>query len=136
MATEGEDEEEHELTVATCDGATLTRIARALNTPEGGDGADRLVWLTECAARLGSSRRRVSNLLADGSLPAVKLPGRVRVLGTHESALRALIEGGPPPTLSEPPNKPKAPPLLPACFWEAAGNRLTPCFSCLLPAIY
>ena len=78
--------------IATADPATLARIERAL-TPREGEHADRLVRLTECADRLGVSRRTVSTLLSDGTLPAVKLPGRTRVLGTRESALASLLEG-------------------------------------------
>lgn len=80
------------VTVATADAATLAKIKRALTNHEG-DNTDRLVRLDETARRLGISRRSVTSLLADGSLPAVRLPGRTRVIGTRESAIVALIEG-------------------------------------------
>jgi predicted DNA-binding transcriptional regulator AlpA len=66
---------------------------RILKPETEGERADRLVRLGECANRLAMSRRSVSNLLASGALPSVRLPGRKRVIGTRESALRALIEG-------------------------------------------
>lgn len=55
--------------------------------------ADRLVRMGEIAARLGVTKRSVTNLLADGTLPRVTLPGRKRALGTRESALAELIAG-------------------------------------------
>lgn len=66
---------------------------RILKPEATGETTDRLVRLTECASRLGISRRSVTNLLADGTLPRVTLPGRKRALGTRESALAELIAG-------------------------------------------
>ncbi len=80
------------LAVATCDGATLARIASAVRGREE-DTADKIVRSMEIAKRLGISRRSVSNLYASGALPAVRLPGRTRAIGTRESSLAALIEG-------------------------------------------
>lgn len=55
--------------------------------------ADRLVRPLAAARRLGLSRRSLGNLIAAGQLPAVKLPGRQRIVGVRESDLSALIEG-------------------------------------------
>ena len=55
--------------------------------------ADHIVRPLIAARRLGLSRRSLANLIAAGQLPAVKLPGRQRIIGVRESDLSALIEG-------------------------------------------
>ena len=52
---------------------------------------EQIIRPLEAARRLGMSRRTLSNLIADGTLPAVRLPGLNRVHGIRESDLSALM---------------------------------------------
>lgn len=54
---------------------------------------DKVVSFAEAAARLGKCRKRVYQLVANGSLLAVKFPGSSRASGVRESSLRRLVNG-------------------------------------------
>lgn len=58
-----------------------------------GNALDKCVTFTEAAKVLGKSRKRIQQLVANGSLEAVKFPGSSRASGVRESSLRRLVNG-------------------------------------------
>lgn len=78
--------------------STLTDTARAdvlrrlTGSPNAPTGGPRLLRLAQVADRLSCSRRSVGNLIAQGVLRAVRLPGRKRCLGVPEAEVVRLLE--------------------------------------------
>lgn len=81
---------------ATLTPAMRVKIVDAIEGAVGGaDGnaLDKCVTFTEAAKVLGKSRKRIQQLVANGSLEAVKFPGSSRASGVRESSLRRLVNG-------------------------------------------
>lgn len=58
--------------------------------------ADRILKIREAAARLACTPRTVFNLIQQGQLARIRLPGRKRGCGVRASEITALINGGQP----------------------------------------
>lgn len=77
---------------------TLTKILKAVKNSvdenvQDGNELDKCVTSTEAAKVLGKSRKRTQQLVANGSLVAVKFPGSSRASGVRKSSLRRLVNG-------------------------------------------
>jgi excisionase family DNA binding protein len=67
------------------------RIRKLTDAPDASSGP-RLLRLAQVADRLACSKRSVGNLLREGALRALRLPGRKRALGVPESEVVRLLD--------------------------------------------